>query len=491
MKNRQTHPLKKRQRLFTFGGVFVLIVMLLAAFGTNRPVDTNSVLHLLTQRMQKAFAANPTTLKKALATHSDTPPAVMLSNEHPRTPEPNPGATFDTKTVSFAYTEGEKVVLAGSGDGKGKIFVDDILSLTVIQPNQNLSGPREIRFTPPCETTRVSVRGKQPIDITSMFAPGKNTVIAVFKDGCSAGTTAPNHTSSTAFWLVPIVSSFWSPATIRLGLNCAFNAAIMTLAGTAVGFGAALLVPATLGWLAATAYSVNLLEAAIILAEIQGALTPAGLLSIVAGLVPVAAVTLINACIGGQMPFFERHWACQIAPDDAQGNCADEPKSNIRSVVSSVHPSDTTPFDALATLETGAQTVQSWMANPNLLCHQVPGTTTDTKTGLCVTSTGAYYTNAGQLLGASPCAAIAGTTLNANTGFYCLTPGNTAYDFNGFHVGTCALGVPDRVGDCVNADGNIYNPQGQVTGQVNPAATTDLTMQYILGRFTDPNYALA
>jgi hypothetical protein len=100
---------------------------------------------------------------------------------------------FFDKTIRNVPYGGFRVFLAGSSDGMSTHVVDDVLEITVRHPD-GTPASRTVDYSSSC--TAKSPTGASPIDLSTYFAEGVNTVQVILRDNC--GTAE----GSSDLWLV-------------------------------------------------------------------------------------------------------------------------------------------------------------------------------------------------------------------------------------------------------------------------------------------------
>jgi hypothetical protein len=89
----------------------------------------------------------------------------------------NAGETFYTATAYDVVSYGQRIVRAGSPDGTAKTLVGDQLILTVRRPN----GTEATYWHDYCASCGTPLR---PLDITSLFGGGVNSVTLTLRNNC-------------------------------------------------------------------------------------------------------------------------------------------------------------------------------------------------------------------------------------------------------------------------------------------------------------------
>jgi len=122
---------------------------------------------------------------------------------------PASGRTSFKNDLTVYFKEGDKVILSGLPDGTGRIFIDNLLLIRVIQPDGT---PSEFSYDfNPCCLPICVMAPLPPRDITSFFQPGKNKVILELRNAC--GRPLSIHSDEQSSWgifltRVTTISSF-------------------------------------------------------------------------------------------------------------------------------------------------------------------------------------------------------------------------------------------------------------------------------------------
>src|SRR5690349_6433900 len=146
-----------------------------------------------------AAGTAPTSASPAQAVTPSVP--VQITPEVVSRPITTAREVFLDNTFTFTTLSGP-VLIAGNSDGAGQFGVDDEISLTVTTPNGSISTfTRNFEFQPPAD----------PVDVSSYFAPGVNTVHVTLRD------TFGGSLGSTPVWLVNGSQASSEPGYVALG----------------------------------------------------------------------------------------------------------------------------------------------------------------------------------------------------------------------------------------------------------------------------------
>lgn len=167
-------------------------------YSMSRVRPLAAALVLVAAVVLSVTGAGSATARETAATPS---PAVQITPGVAQRAIVSPREVFLDTTIDFTTLSGP-VLLAGDLDGTGKFGVDDEISLTVTTPNGSVSTfTKNFEFQPPTD----------PIDISSYFAAGSNSVHVVLRD------TFGVFLGSTPIWLVNTSPIAQDPGYVALG----------------------------------------------------------------------------------------------------------------------------------------------------------------------------------------------------------------------------------------------------------------------------------
>jgi hypothetical protein len=97
------------------------------------------------------------------------------------------GETFYKVTAyDISFAAGQTMTWSGANDGTGTTRIDDVAIIQVTHQDGTRSRKLTIDYSNGCGTDTA----QPPRDISSLFAPGRNTVTVTYKDGCGGNVSA-------------------------------------------------------------------------------------------------------------------------------------------------------------------------------------------------------------------------------------------------------------------------------------------------------------
>lgn len=122
---------------------------------------------------------------------ADPSPSVTITSGISLMPVGNTGETFFARAIGVTYASGT-ITLAGSPDGATHSYVDDFLEIRVTHADGSTSPAFSFDYSHNCTGAALEA----PIDLTSYFETGSNTVHVTMKDKCGG------NKGTNGMWLV-------------------------------------------------------------------------------------------------------------------------------------------------------------------------------------------------------------------------------------------------------------------------------------------------